>query len=60
MKEKLDTNNNGYVDYTEFIAGCMKSKIYLNEEHLKNSFAYFDKVGYDMSVICIGFKWFHY
>lgn len=25
----LDTNNNGFIDYTEFLAGCMKSKIYL-------------------------------
>lgn len=41
---KLDTNNNGYVDYTEFIAGCMKSKIYLKEDHLKTAFSYFDKV----------------
>lgn len=40
----LDTNNNGYIDYTEFIAGCMKSKIYLNEENLKIAFQYFDKV----------------
>lgn len=41
---KLDTNNNGFVDYTEFIAGCMKSKVYLKEENLKTAFAYFDKV----------------
>jgi calcium-dependent protein kinase len=34
----LDTNNNGYIDYTEFIAGCMKSKIYLNEDNLKIAF----------------------
>jgi len=34
----LDTNNNGYIDYTEFIAGCMKSKIYLNEENLRIAF----------------------
>jgi len=41
---KLDTNNNGYIDYTEFLAGCMKSKIYLKEEVIKNAFSYFDKV----------------
>jgi calcium-dependent protein kinase len=39
----LDTNNNGYIDYTEFLAGCMKSKIYLKEDHLKIAFSYFDK-----------------
>ena len=40
----LDTNNNGHIDYSEFIAGCMKSKIYLKEEHLHIAFSYFDKV----------------
>ena len=39
----LDTNNNGYIDYTEVLAGCMKSKIYLREDHLKIAFSYFDK-----------------
>ena len=40
----LDTNKNGYIDYTEFLAGCMKSKIYLKDEHLRRAFEYFDKV----------------
>lgn len=40
----LDTNFNGFIDYTEFLAGCLKSKIYLKEEYLKEAFAYFDKV----------------
>lgn len=39
----LDTNNNGYIDYTEFIAGCLRSKIYLNEDNLKIAFSYFDQ-----------------
>ena len=42
--DKLDTNQNGYIDYTEFLAGCMKSKIYLKEDYLKSAFSYFDKV----------------
>ena len=42
--KKLDTNQNGFIDYTEFLAGCMKSKIYLKEDHLKAAFGYFDKV----------------
>lgn len=41
--QKLDTNLNGYIDYTEFLAGCMKSKIYLKEDYLKSAFQYFDK-----------------
>jgi calcium-dependent protein kinase len=40
----LDINKNGYIDYTEFLAGCMKSKIYLKDEHLRRAFEYFDKV----------------
>lgn len=39
----LDSNNNGYIDYTEFIAACMQSYSYLNENQLKNAFCYFDK-----------------
>lgn len=38
LLDKLDTNKNGYIDYTEFIAGCLKSKIYLKEETLKRTF----------------------
>lgn len=40
----MDTNNNGFIDYTEFIAGCLHSYVYLKEKHLKNAFEYFDKV----------------
>lgn len=43
MITKLDINFNGYVDYTEFLAGCMKSKIYLQEDYLVSAFTYFDK-----------------
>jgi calcium-dependent protein kinase len=43
----LDINKNGYIDYTEFLAGCMKSKIYLKDEHLRRAFEYFDKVMLD-------------
>jgi calcium-dependent protein kinase len=41
----MDTNNNGSIDYTEFIAGCMQSYIYLKENNLKHAFEYFDKDG---------------
>lgn len=44
LMNKLDTNNNGFIDYTEFIAGCLKSKIYLKEDVLRAAFQYFDKV----------------
>jgi Ca2+-binding EF-hand superfamily protein len=41
---KVDMNANGFIDYTEFLAGCMRSKIYLKEDHLRAAFNYFDKV----------------
>jgi calcium-dependent protein kinase len=39
----MDSNKNGYIDYTEFIAGCLQSYNYLKENHLKTAFAYYDK-----------------
>ena len=41
----IDSNQNGYIDYTEFIAACLQSYNYLQENHLKNAFMYFDKDG---------------
>ena len=41
----MDSNNNGYIDYTEFIAACLQSYNYLKETHLKSAFTYFDKDG---------------
>jgi Ca2+-binding EF-hand superfamily protein len=37
-------NNNGSIDYTEFLAACLKSKIYLKEDYLRTAFEYFDRV----------------
>lgn len=39
----MDSNKNGYIDYTEFIAACLQSYNYLKENHLKSAFSYFDK-----------------
>jgi len=44
----MDSNNNGFIDYTEFIAGCLQSYNYLQETHLKSAFTYFDKDGSGM------------
>ena len=57
LMNKLDTNNNGYIDYTEFLAGCMRSKIYLKEDYLKSAFQYFDKVRIMGINPCIGLEW---
>jgi calcium-dependent protein kinase len=39
----MDSNKNGFIDYTEFIAACLQSYNYLKENHLKSAFSYFDK-----------------
>ena len=39
----MDSNRNGFIDYTEFIAGCLQSHNYLKENHLKSAFSYYDK-----------------
>ena len=44
LMSNLDLNDNGSIDYKEFLAGCMRSKIYLKEDHLRSAFEYFDKV----------------
>jgi calcium-dependent protein kinase len=41
----MDSNHNGYIDYTEFVAACLQSYTYLKESHLKNAFSFFDKDG---------------
>lgn len=41
--EMMDANQNGKVDYTEFIAACMNGYNYLREKHLQSAFLYFDK-----------------
>lgn len=41
----MDSNNNGCIDYSEFIAGCMQSYVYLKENNLKQAFEYFDRDG---------------
>lgn len=42
--DAIDTNKSGSIDYTEFLAGCMKSKIYLKQENIYRAFNYFDSV----------------
>ena len=39
----IDSNQNGLIDYTEFIAACLQSYNYLKENHLRSAFAYFDQ-----------------
>jgi Ca2+-binding EF-hand superfamily protein len=60
LMNKLDANNNGVIDYTEFLAGCMKSKIYLKEEYLRSAFSFFDKVTPEFMLTILGLKRFNY
>lgn len=39
----MDTDKNGKIDYTEFIASCLQQKIYLNKDRLNEAFSVFDK-----------------
>ncbi len=39
----MDSNQNGFIDYTEFIAACLQSYNYLKENNLRAAFFYFDK-----------------
>ena len=34
----IDSNNNGVIDYTEFIAACMYSQDYNQENQIKQAF----------------------
>ena len=39
----IDTDKNGKIDYTEFLAACLEKKIFLKEEKLYEAFSVFDK-----------------
>ena len=41
--ESLDVDNNGSIDYTEFLAASMGEKIYLQQERLYEAFSVLDK-----------------
>lgn len=40
----IDTDQSGYIDYTEFLAATMDREVYLSEDKLANAFRAFDKV----------------
>ncbi len=41
--ESVDTDQSGYIDYTEFLAATMDSEVYLSEDKLAIAFRAFDK-----------------
>jgi len=42
---KVDADNNGSVDYSEFVVACMSEKKLLNEKKIKAAFKMFDADG---------------
>jgi len=48
----VDTDNNGSIDYSEFVTACINKKSFLSRKRLKVAFRIFDKDdngGIDMS-----------
>lgn len=45
IMEGADTDGNGTINYTEFIAATMEQNMYLKEENMRNAFRMFDKDG---------------
>jgi len=40
-----DTDKNGTINYTEFIAATIEAQVFLREENLRNAFIMFDRDG---------------
>jgi Ca2+-binding EF-hand superfamily protein len=38
----VDTDRNGFIDYSEFLAAALPRKIYLREDYLRTAFDMFD------------------
>ena len=41
--QNLDINNNGYIDYEEFVSGAVNKKKFMNRNVLMLAFKFFDK-----------------
>ena len=41
--KKIDGDNNGYIEYEEFVRAAVDKQMFLNENILKFAFRYFDK-----------------
>lgn len=40
-----DTDKNGTINYTEFIAATIEAQVFLRDENLRNAFIMFDRDG---------------
>lgn len=43
MFKAVDTDNNGYIEYTEFVVAAMNEKALMTQERIKGAFNMFDK-----------------
>ena len=43
-----DANNDGRIDYSEFIAAAMDKKVLISKERLKLAFQMFDRVSFEL------------
>jgi len=41
--QKIDGDKNGYIEYEEFVRGCVNKEYFINEEIIKFSFRFLDK-----------------
>lgn len=57
LMETADSDNNGTIDYTEFLMAMSNKKKLLSKENVKRAFDLFDSV---LKIIKIGFKWIHF
>jgi len=42
--DKMDTNKDNLIEYTEFLSAAMSKKISISEDNMKMAFHFFDKV----------------
>ena len=40
--KKIDTDNSGNIEYTEFISASIEKNVYMNEQKLRDAFNLFD------------------
>jgi hypothetical protein len=61
MFRSVDTDNSGFIDYSEFVVAAMNEKQLLTNEKLQAAFKMFDKVfKYLPFNFILGRKWFNF
>jgi Ca2+-binding EF-hand superfamily protein len=58
--QKLDTNRNGEIDYSEFLTATVAHQLVITEQNLETAFSLFDRVYIINLNNCEGWKWVYY